>query len=162
VEYSGTEGASSGIGRPDAPPDPSALRRVRDPIARQTLRRRLHDLGPLTTLDEVLPSSLPTGPPAHAAQAPVEEAPVEEPAQGTAAPDEPAAEETHWIAFKIIDEETGAPQANVKLKVKLPGGEIREVATDGAGVIEIRGIDPGAADIEEMVDAHAFEVIAVE
>ncbi|MFN8549493.1 MAG: hypothetical protein U0527_16360 [Candidatus Eisenbacteria bacterium] len=66
-----------------------------------------------------------------------------------------------WVRFKVVDEETKQPVAGVKLRIKLPSGEIQTAVTNAAGMIHLGGIDPGACDIVSMKDDAALEVTSV-
>jgi len=82
----------------------------------------------------------------------------------TADPEEAASDDkiTHAIQFRVVDDESGSPQSNVALTVKLTTGETRKFITDGNGMIRISGIPGGTCDITRMVDTEAFEVISVQ
>lgn len=86
-----------------------------------------------------------------------EEAPPE-----SEAPPPPVEEETAWIKFKVIDEDSGEPVKGVTLHVKTPDGKIKQVRTGPDGMAEISGIQPGSCSIERIVDADALEITAVE
>ena len=77
-------------------------------------------------------------------------------------PGEPAeAPLTYSITFRVIDDETEEPIEGVKLKIKLPTGEVGEHTTDSDGTIEIKDLPDGACDIQRMEDDEAFEVVKV-
>ncbi len=66
-----------------------------------------------------------------------------------------------WIKFEIVDDETGQPVADVKLKLKLPNGSVKEYTTDANGIVHITDLPPGTCDIEQMLDADALEVVQI-
>lgn len=52
-------------------------------------------------------------------------------------PPEAAAEQTwHWIEVEIVDPDD-APVPNLRVRVELPDGAVRELSTDAAGVLRI-------------------------
>ena len=67
-----------------------------------------------------------------------------------AVPDPASQDTTTWVEFRLVDEETGAPIPGVDFRIELPGGEVRTQATDGAGLIRIDGVDPGACAIRRI------------
>ncbi|MEW5874759.1 MAG: hypothetical protein AB1752_06210 [Candidatus Zixiibacteriota bacterium] len=93
--------------------------------------------------------------PAEREEPPEEEPPLEEPPPATE-------EETAWIKFKVVDEQSGEPVKGVTLHVKTPDGKIRQIRTGPDGMAEISGIQPGSCSIERIVDTDALEVKAVE
>lgn len=70
-------------------------------------------------------------------------------------------QETNWVAFQVLDDDTDEPVAGVKLKIKLPDGTANVYTTDGAGKIYISGLPDGMCDVEEMLDDDALEVVEV-
>ncbi len=87
-----------------------------------------------------------------------EELEEEEPAPPIAAV---APEAALWIKFRIVEDGTDEPVPDVKLKIRMPTGEVREFTTDAQGMIEINDLPPGTCDIEEMIDDKALEVVQV-
>ena len=71
-------------------------------------------------------------------------------------------EETDWIEFRIVDDETGQPVSGIVLKVKLPNGETKDYTTDSSGTVRIEDLPSGTCDIVEMTDPDASEVVLVE
>jgi hypothetical protein len=67
----------------------------------------------------------------------------------------------NWIRFQVIDDGTEEPIPRVRLKVKLPSGEVRDLTTDADGTIEIKSLPAGTCDIQNMIDDAAFEVVRV-
>ena len=89
-----------------------------------------------------------------AAQAPaISAAPTD-----TVAPEE----ETDWIEFRVVNDETDLPMSNIGLKIKLSTGEIKDYMTDANGIVRIDDLPPGTCDIIEMTDPDAAEVVGVE
>jgi len=68
----------------------------------------------------------------------------------------------NWFEFRIVDDETDQPVADVRIRIKLPTGESREHTTDANGVVRIDDVPEGTCDIEEILDPHASEVVQVE
>lgn len=78
--------------------------------------------------------------------------------------DPPVAEsvqETNWVAFKVVYDETNEPVVGVDLKLKRPDGTTNIYTTDGSGKIYLSGLPEGTCDIEEMLDNDALEVIEI-
>lgn len=71
------------------------------------------------------------------------------------------AQETNWIAFKVLYDDTDEPVAGVDLKIKLPDGSTSTYTTDGAGKIYISGLPDGTCDVQEMLDNDALEIVEV-
>ncbi len=71
-------------------------------------------------------------------------------------------EETDWIEFRVVDDGTGQPVSGVRLKIRLPTGEIRDYTTDGDGIVRIGDLPDGMCDIVEIKDLDAAEVVQVE
>ncbi|MCI5161491.1 MAG: hypothetical protein D3917_05610 [Candidatus Electrothrix sp. AX5] len=71
------------------------------------------------------------------------------------------AQETNWVAFKVLYDDTDEPVAGVDLKIKLPDGTTDIYTTDGAGKIYISGLPDGTCDVQEMLDNDALEVVEV-
>lgn len=59
-------------------------------------------------------------------------------------------DKTRWVAFKICDEESGEPIANVELKIQLPDGNVRRFFTDAEGLVKIEGMDYGPLHILDI------------
>lgn len=74
---------------------------------------------------------------------------------------EPARTETGWVAFQILDDETGVGVAGVTLTLRLPDGSERDVTTGAGGHIQLTGLPPGPCEILEMSDSDALEVVGV-
>lgn len=51
-----------------------------------------------------------------------------------------------WIAFQVVEDETGEEIPNVRLTIRLPNGTTTEESTRADGRIELREIDPGTCD----------------
>lgn len=91
---------------------------------------------------------------------------AEEPVSSTA-PDATAATTApqvtaNWVEFRIVDDETDQPLADVRIRIKLPTGESQEHTTDANGVVRIDDVPEGTCDIEKILDPHASEVVQVE
>jgi hypothetical protein len=71
------------------------------------------------------------------------------------------AQETNWIAFQVLYDDTDEPVAGVDLKIRLPDGSTDIRTTDGAGKIYISGLPDGTCDVQEMLDNDALEVVEV-
>jgi len=82
-------------------------------------------------------------------------------AMPTPPPDVPE-EETDWIEFRVVDDETDLPLSDIGLKIKLPTGETKDYTTDSNGIVRIDDLTPGTCDIIEMTDPDAAEVVGVE
>ena len=90
-----------------------------------------------------------------------EEAPATSAAPiATAVPEEE--EETDWIEFRVVDDETDQPVSGIGLKIKLPAGETKDYTTDSNGIVHIDDLPPGTCDIVEITDPDASEVVQVE
>lgn len=74
----------------------------------------------------------------------------------------PAGVATAWIGFRVIDEETGNPAANVRLRIRTPAGSVATYATDAAGRVHIADLPEGSCALEEMIDEEGIEVVGVE
>ncbi|MCI5224500.1 MAG: hypothetical protein D3924_17980 [Candidatus Electrothrix sp. AR4] len=74
---------------------------------------------------------------------------------------EPVEEETNWVAFKVLYDDTEEPIAGVQLKLRLPDGSIDKYTTDSTGRIYISGLPDGTCDVQEMLDNDALEVVEV-
>lgn len=152
---------------------------------------RLVGLGTLREADSTADSSAsseadsagPAGATETAEQPPVTTATppatIAEPSETTAAPPatiaEPSAttpappvslaapeEETDWIEFRVVDDETDMPMSGIGLKIKLPTEEIKDYTTDANGIVRIDDLTPGTCDIVEITDPDAGEVVLVE
>jgi hypothetical protein len=73
-----------------------------------------------------------------------------------------ARELRHWIRLMVLDDETGEPIPGVRIRVKLPSGEVGAPATDRRGIIHIGDLNPGTLDIQEILDDDALEVVRIE
>lgn len=71
-------------------------------------------------------------------------------------------EETDWIEFRVVNDETDEPMSGIGLKIKLTTGETKDYTTDGSGMIRIDDLPPGTCDIEEILDPDASEIVQVE
>ena len=71
------------------------------------------------------------------------------------------AQESNWVAFRVLYDDTDEPVAGVDLKIKLPDGSTNIYTTDGAGKIYISGLPEGTCDVQEMLDNDALEVVKV-
>lgn len=69
---------------------------------------------------------------------------------------------SHWIRLKVVDDETGEPISGVRIRVKLPSGEVGAPTTDRRGTIHIGDLTPGALDIQAILDDDALEVVKIE
>ena len=68
----------------------------------------------------------------------------------------------HWVRLKVVDDETGEPIPGVRIRVKLPSGEVGAPTTDRRGIIHIGDLTPGTLDIQEILDDDALEVVGIE
>ncbi len=67
----------------------------------------------------------------------------------------------HWVKF-VVQDETGKPVANVKMKVTLPDNSTVEITSDENGMIEIKNIDSGNCKIEPSWKEHtAAEMVFI-
>ncbi len=71
-------------------------------------------------------------------------------------------EETDWIEFRVVNDETDLPVPGIGLKVKLTTGETKDYTTDANGIVRIDDLPPGTCDIVEITDPDASEVVRVE
>jgi hypothetical protein len=62
----------------------------------------------------------------------------------------------------VVDDETDEPIPGVRIRVKLPSGEVGTPRTDRRGTIHIGDLTPGTLDILEILDDDALEVIRIE
>ena len=91
----------------------------------------------------------------------------EAPAGGAASTDtdtdtDATEEETDWIEFKVVNDETEQPMSGIGLKIKLTTGETKDYTTDSSGMVRIDDLPPGTCDIEEIRDPDASEIVQVE
>jgi hypothetical protein len=70
-------------------------------------------------------------------------------------------EERHWIAVRVVDDETGAPLSGVPLKIELPDGRVVTRKTGGDGAVHYSDLEDGTCAIVEMPDEDALEVVSV-
>lgn len=82
----------------------------------------------------------------------------------TPAPSEsaPTGVVTPWITVRLIDDATGAPAANVRLRLRKPDGTVGIYTTDAAGSVHLTDLPSGTCDLEEVMDEDALEVVRVE
>lgn len=66
---------------------------------------------------------------------------------------------TSWITFEVIDDETGAPVAGVKLRIKGPNVAVGIYTTDADGIVHLTDLPAGTCDIEQVLDSEAFEIV---
>lgn len=78
-----------------------------------------------------------------------------------AVPEPPPAADLGWVAFDVIDDETGLPVSGVTLTLRLPDGTVRDVTTGASGSLYLSDLPAGTCDIVEMTDAHALEVVGL-
>lgn len=77
-------------------------------------------------------------------------------APASAPPPETAAEVTTWIEVRLVDE-AGEPVPDVRYRLKLPDGTVREGRLDARGLVHLRGVDPGACEFTfPDLDADAW------
>jgi hypothetical protein len=70
-------------------------------------------------------------------------------------------EERHWIAVRVVDNETGEPLSGVPLKIELPDGRVVTRKTGGDGTAHFSDLDDGTCSIVAMLDEDALEVVSV-
>ena len=70
-------------------------------------------------------------------------------------------EERHWIAVRVVDDETGEPLSGVPLKIELPDGRVVTRKTGGDGTAHFSDLDDGTCSIVAMLDEDALEVVSV-
>ena len=70
-------------------------------------------------------------------------------------------EELKWIRFRVVDDETDARLANVKLTLTLSDGSQQNATTDGNGIVYIKGLPDGACDIVEIDYEEPLEVRSI-
>ncbi|MFC1716730.1 SpaA isopeptide-forming pilin-related protein [Candidatus Poribacteria bacterium] len=78
------------------------------------------------------------------------------------APPAAVEEETDWIEFRVVNDETDVPISGVGLKIRLTTGETRDYTTDANGLVHIDDLPSGTCDIVEITDPDASEVVQVE
>lgn len=78
------------------------------------------------------------------------------------APPEGPVPPTYWITFQVVDDDTEEPIAGVDLQLRLPGGAMGTYTTDAEGVVHLQGLEPGTADIQQVHDDEALEVVALD
>lgn len=72
---------------------------------------------------------------------------------------QPAKQPTHYAKFRVVDDKTGLPLANIKLKIGLPGGRTVTRTTNADGVVEVRGLQTGGTcSLDEMQDTDALSI----
>ena len=86
------------------------------------------------------------------------EAPYDDSFEPIAPPEEPVVS-TPWITFQVVDDDTATPVAGVKLHLKLPDGTVNTYTTDADGTVHLPDLDPGACDLEHVLDTEAYEVV---
>lgn len=74
---------------------------------------------------------------------------------------ETATEQGHWVRFRVLDDATGPPYANVRLRIKVPGGGSQDYVTDSDGSVYVDELAAGICDIERIIADTPFEVVAV-
>ncbi len=72
-----------------------------------------------------------------------------------------------FVAFQVVDDETGRPRPGVRLKIHLPDGTEREAVTDGDGTIMIDDLEsPGACDVtcdlDDASNNQTFDFVRME
>jgi hypothetical protein len=70
-------------------------------------------------------------------------------------------EELHWIAVRVVDDETDEPLSGVPLKIELPDGRVLTRKTGGDGAVHFSDLEDGTCKIVEMPDEDALEVVSV-
>ena len=157
--------------------DPSSLARLRLHLLRWGLGAdlsRLDDQGMIRELARHLLSGrlrvvrLERGPPPTSsgvsggvATQPEEKAPEERPSRRPVVFPEDR-QPRHWVRLLVVDDETDEPIPGVRIRVKLPSGEVGAPRTDSRGTIHIGHLTFGTLDILEILDDEALEVIRIE
>ena len=145
-------------------PDRFSMMTLRDILSEDHFYKdlsRLHDQDVLGEIANRLATGRLKLVPFTVPQPPTQPPAAEEPEEELAPPIAVAPEVANWIKFQVVDDETDQPVQGVKLKIKLPTGEVKEFTTDTQGMIEIKDLPPGTCDIEEMIDDEALEVVQV-
>jgi hypothetical protein len=70
-------------------------------------------------------------------------------------------EDLHWIAVRVVDDETDEPLSGVPLKIELPDGRVVTRKTGGDGAVHFSDLEDGTCSIVEMPDEDALEVVSV-
>ena len=66
-----------------------------------------------------------------------------------------------WAKFRVIDDLTEEPLAEVTVTIKLPDGTEQSFTTSADGMIEIEGLPEGKFAIEAISDGEAYEVVDI-
>ncbi len=66
-----------------------------------------------------------------------------------------------WVKFKVIDDLTEEPLADVTVTIKLPDGTEQSFTTAADGMIEIDGLPAGKFAIESIADSEGYEVVDI-
>ncbi len=139
-------------------------RRIVDEFAKHLVSRRFR----VVALDRPPLFAVPTGP-EEATARPEEETSEEQAEEGAEGkpsrrPGVFPRDQTpgHWVRLLVVDDETDEPIPGVRLKVKLPSGEVGEPRTDRQGAIHIDDLSPGTLDILGILDDDALEVVVIE
>ncbi len=77
-------------------------------------------------------------------------------------PDTPTQPDKTWIEFRLIDDDTNTPVANVPFRITLTDGSETTRSTNGAGKIRIDDIDPGTCGILKIEAEDAPVVTRVD
>jgi hypothetical protein len=62
----------------------------------------------------------------------------------------------------VVDDETDEPIPGVRIRVRIPSGEVGTPTTDRRGTIHIGGLTPGTLDVLEILDDDALEVVGID
>lgn len=71
---------------------------------------------------------------------------------GEAAPDTGA----HWVALRVVDDESAEPVADLELVVVLPDHSEHTVKTDSGGRVELRSPEGGSCDVRTECEGEYF------
>lgn len=66
-----------------------------------------------------------------------------------------------WVKFKVIDDLTEEPLADVTVTIKLPDGTEESFTTAADGMIEVEGLPAGKFAIESIADGEGYEVVSI-
>ena len=77
-------------------------------------------------------------------------------------PPAPPRLDTHWVKFRLTDEVTGGPLANISLRVRLPDARVVSATSNADGVVMFTGLTAGACKVEQIGDSEALEVVKLQ
>ena len=70
-------------------------------------------------------------------------------------------QETKWIRFRVVDDETDKPMANVKLSLTLSDGSQQKASTNADGIVYLNGLPDGTCDVVSIDYDETLEVRSI-